>query len=199
MTYVRNSGPESSSRDPQPGSSGTQNPKPPKTPTKSKGTGKTRNPIKHPSNTPAKNEEDVPLSRVFINKPACAMNLRTRLDGEPETPLSDRGAIWSRLSPRPNTRPQEVWDPFLTGQNPANNRVFEIEPWLDAAISHGRQGTPHHGRQFITGRPILRDEGTMTDPEPENTARENNVQNVTRDDVTSAEEAEVNERGSNKE
>ena len=83
------------------------------------------------------------------------------------------------------------------GQNPVNNRIHQIEPWLDAAVSHGRQGTPHHGRQFITGRPILRDEGTMTDQAPENTARDNNALNVTRNDVTFADEAEFNERGNN--
>ena len=39
----------------------------------------------------------------------------------------------------------------------------------------------------------------MTDQEPENTAQESDVQNVTRNDVTPAEEAEFNERGNNKE
>ena len=111
---------------------------------------------------------------------------------EPEVKARRR----TRLGPRPN-RPEEVWDPFLTGQNPENNRVHRIEPWLDPAVVHGRQGTPHHGRQFFTGRPIQRDEGTMTDQAPENTTRDSNVQNVTRNDVTSADEAEFNERGNN--
>ena len=137
-----------------------------------------------------------------MNKPACARDLGASLYEEPETLSNERGAIWRRLGPRPNTRPQEVWDPFLTNQsqNPANGRVFEIGPWLDAAMSQRQlTGTPHHGRHFITGRPILRDEGTMTDPEPENMTQENNVQNVTRDDVTSTEEAEVNERSNTEE
>ena len=194
MTYVRYSETESSSRDPQPGPSGTQNPRPPKTPSKSKGTNKTRSPIKYPSNTPAKNDEDVPLSRL-THKPACVTDLRTRLAEEPETPFRDRGTIRSRLGPRLGIRPQEVWNPFLTGQNPVNNRTHHINPWQDAVVSQERQGTPHHGRQFITGRPILRDEGTMTDQEPETTAQENGEHN----DSTQTEEADSNERGKNKE
>ena len=77
-------------------------------------------------------------------------------------------------------------------------RTHHINPWRADEATQGRQGTPHHGRQFITGRPIVRDEGTMTDQEPETTAQENGVQNVPNNDVTHAEEAEFNERGFNR-
>ena len=194
MTYVRYSETESSSRDPQPGPSGTQYPRPPKTPSKTKGTNKNRSPIKYPSNTPVKNDEDVPLSRLTY-KPACAKDLRTRLAEEPESPPRNHGTIRSRLGPRPGTRPQEVWNAFLPGQYPINNRTHQIYPWQDAEINQDRHGTPHHGRQFITGRPILRDEGTMTDQEPETTAQDNGEHN----DFTQTEEADLSKRGNNKE
>ena len=85
------------------------------------------------------------------------------------------------------------------GQFPTLTCTHHISPWRDAGVNQERQGTPHHGRQFITGRPILRDEGTMTDQEHETTAQENNAQNVTNNDATQDEEAEFNERGKNKE
>ena len=138
------------------------------------------------------------------------MDLRDRIDGAPATPEprldSGMGPIRARINcefpPRQSGgewRPQEIWNPFLPGQSPVNNYSNQVNPWLDAAESQRRCEIPHHNRQFIEGRSTSRDEGTMTDQDPESLVRENDVQNVTQDDVTLDEVAEFNERGNNKE
>ena len=89
----------------------------------------------------------------------------------------------------------EVWAPFLPGYNNRN----QINPWIQPTDNRAHRDTAHHSRNFIESQHTTRDEGTMTDQEPESTAQERDVQNVTHDDVTPEEEAEFNERGNNKE
>ena len=138
------------------------------------------------------------------------MDLRDRIDAAPTTPEprldSGMGPIRARINcefpPRQSGgewRPQEVWNPFLPGQSPVNNYSNQVNPWLDPADSQMRCDTAHHSRAFIEGRSTSRDEGTMTDQDPDSTVRGNGEQNVTQDDVTQEEEAEFNERGNDKE
>ena len=169
-----------------------------------KGKGKTISPIKYPTNTPVKNREDVPLSKLIPRniKPPSVRDLRNRIDMAPISPEPrldrDMGPIRSRINcefpPRQNSsewRPQEVWEPFLPGQPPITN------PWLHATNNQLRGHTTHHSRSFIEGQSTSRDEGTMTDQDHNNTVHENEEQDVTQNDVTQDEEAEFNDRREN--
>ena len=78
-------------------------------------------------------------------------------------------------------RPQEVWNPFLPGQRPVNNYRNQINPWLQPTDNRANRDTAHHSRTFIESQHTSRDEGTMTDQEPEATNQEK--------------EAESNDRG----
>ena len=204
MLNVKYSESDTSMRDPQPGPSGIRKSGPPRAPMKNtKGKGKYRSPIKYPTDTPVKNKEEVPLSKLIPRniKPPSVMDLRNRIEGAPVSPEprldGGMGPIRSRINwelpPRQNGsewRPQEVWSPFLTGQTPITN------PWLHATNTQLRGYTTHHSRSFIEGQSTSRDEGTMTHQDP--TVRENEAPDVTQDDVTQEEEAEFNDHGEDK-
>ena len=210
MLNVKYSESETSVREPLPGPSGTQKSGPPRAPMKrkseeTKGKGTYISPIKYPKDTPVKNKEDVPLSKLIPRyiKPPCVRDLRNRLEGAPGSPerrlADDMGPMRSRIGcefpPRQSEgewRPQDVWSPFLPGQTPINN------PWLHATNGHMRCSTAHHSRRFIEGQSTSKDEGTMTDEGPATAVRENEESDVTQDDVTQEEEAEFNDRGEDK-
>ena len=91
MINVKYSDIETSSREPQPGPSGTQNRRVPRTPVKNRPKGKDKpiSPIKFPSNTPVKNKEDVPLSKL-TRKPSCVTDLRDRMSRKSRRPVVEQ-------------------------------------------------------------------------------------------------------------
>ena len=131
------------------------------------------------------------------------MDLRNRIEGAPVSPEprldGGMGPIRSRVNCEfppcqsgGEWRPRDIWSPFPPGQTPINN------PWLHATNSQMRGSTAHHGRSFIEGQFTSRDEGTMTDQDPNNTVQRNEELDVTLNDVTQEEEAEFNDRGEDK-
>ena len=135
-------------------------------------------------------------------KPPPILDLRNRIEEAPVSPEprldGGMGPMRTRVScefpPRQSggERRTQPWNPWRPGQTPINN------PWLPATNGHMRCGTAHHSRSFIEGKSTMRDEASMTDQGPTNTAHENEETDVTEDDVTQEEEAEFNDRSEDK-
>ena len=112
---------------------------------------KNHSPIKYPKNTPVKNNEEVPLSKLAPRKitPPRILDLRNRLDAAPESSghKIDSGVpLASRINfDPPLTQPWLAW---LPGNTPKNN------PWLPPTSSHMKSGTAHRNRPFFEGNPI---------------------------------------------
>jgi hypothetical protein len=162
--------PNKSKNDPKPGTSGTQKCGPPVTPRKSKHK-KDISPIKFPGNSPIKNNEDVPLSKLIHRsiKPPAIMDARERLNAVPASSVpkidSGRGPMESRINceipPRPNKPKVPAFLPWKPGHAPKNN------PWLPSTLSHMKWGTAHSNRTFIEGKTTTRNDSTMTGQENE--------------------------------
>ena len=148
----------------------------------SKGKEKDISPIKFPSNTPPKHEEDVPLSRTIPRNAPVIRDLRDQIRGVTSPDPFNAGPVRERTnrvfstrqSPQSHhddtpRRPQEIWN---LGQRPANNYGNQIYPWLHASENRANQETAHHSRNFIENQHTSRDEGTMTDHGPGATSRE---------------------------
>jgi hypothetical protein len=129
-------------------------------------------PIKFPGNSPIKNSEDVPLSKLIKGsiKPPAILDARDRLNAVPASSVpkidSGRGPVESRIEipPRPknpNNPKVPAFLPWLPGQEPKNNK------WLPSTLSHMKWGTPHSNRAFIEGKTTTRNDGTMTGQENE--------------------------------
>ena len=166
------SGPTNKSKnDPKPGTSGTQKCGPPVTPRKSKDNKHKRDisPIKFPGNSPIKNNEDVPLSKLIhrSTKPPSIVDAREKLNAVPASSVpkidSGRGPVESRIEipPRPNNPKVPAFLPWIQGQEPKNNK------WLPSTTSHMKWGTPHSNRTFIEGKTTTRTDSTMTGQENE--------------------------------
>ena len=162
----------------------------PSEPTKSK---KKISPIKFPTNTPSKNAEDVPLSKVIPRNAPPTRDLRHRIEGNTSPDPFNRGPIRERLNieqpPRQNNPPhqQNVWPsqpqtrpwmPFLQEQRPENHPRNYIDPWIQPEDNRTSYDTAHHSRHFMERQYTSRDESTMTDQELEtpdrDTTREGN-------------------------
>jgi hypothetical protein len=126
-------------------------------------------PIKFPGNSPIKNNEDVPLSKLIqrSTKPPSIVDAREKLNAVPASSApkldSGRGPVESRIRipPRPNNSQVPAFLPWIQGQEPKNNKS------LPSTESHMRWGTPHSNRTFIEGKTTTRDDSTMTGQETE--------------------------------
>ena len=138
-------------------------------------------PIKFPTNTPAKNEEDVPLSRMISRNSNAVRDLRHHIEGATSPDPFNRVPFRERLNreypPRQNSptreqsewprRSQSVWMPFIQEQRPETRTRNMIDPWLQPEDNRANQDTAHHSRNFIERQYTSRDEGTMTYQGPE--------------------------------
>ena len=137
--------------------------------------------MKYPTNSPAKNEEDVPLSRMIPRNAPSARDLRHRIEGATSPDPYNRRPIRERLnreySPRQNSpprhqnerprRPQDVWMPFLQEQRTENRPRNLIDPWIQPTDNRAGYDTAHHSRNFIASQYTSRDDSTMTNQGPE--------------------------------
>ena len=139
----------------------------------SKGEKKNISPIKFPSNSPSKNDEDVPLSRTIPRGAPATGDLRERIGGVTSPDPFNRGPVRERTNmfspPRLQSGTPEIWN---LGQRPANNYSNQITPWLQENDHRVNQDTPHHSRNFIEHQHTSREEGTMTDHGPGATSQE---------------------------
>ena len=130
-------------------------------------------------NTPAKNKEDLPLSRMIPRNAPVIRDLRDQIgDVIPPDPFN-RERTDRAYSPRQQSpprqlfsmrrRPHEIWN---LGQRPANTYSNQTNPWLQTTDSRADSETAHHSRSFIENQHTSRDEGTMTDLEPGAPTRE---------------------------
>ena len=153
----------------------------PESPKANKGKKKDISPVKFPSNTPTKNDEDVPLSRMIPRNAPVVRDLRHQIEGATSPDPFNRRPIRERInreySPRRNSpprhqnerprRPQDVWMPFLQEQRPENNYRNLIDPWMQPTNNRANFDTEHHSRNFIERQYTSRDESTMTNQGPE--------------------------------
>ena len=168
LTNVRFSESETTTRTPKqspqkdkqkPGPSGTGKLGSPEKPSKNRN--KAHSPIKFPGDSPSKNSEDVPLSKLIPDareklnaRPASSV---PKIDGG-RGPVESR--IWVPTRPNnPNVPTVPAFLPWSEGQEPINNR------WLPSTSSHMKWCTPHSSRPFIEGRTTTRDDSTTTDQE----------------------------------
>ena len=152
--------------DPKPGPSGTgkYGPTIAKNKRKHKKHTKVISPIKFPGNSPVKNDEDVPLSRLTQN-PTKRPDARDRLNTMPHSSEpkldSGRGPLRSRISCDIPPRPIAPWLPWKKGDEPLNNK------WLPPNSSQMKWSIPHSNRPFFEGTVTTREDSTMTDQESE--------------------------------
>ena len=168
LTNVRFSESETTTKTPKqspqkdkqkPGPSGTGKLGSPEKPSKNRN--KAHSPIKFPGDSPSKNSEDVPLSKLIPDareklnaRPASSV---PKIDGG-RGPVESR--IWVPTRPNnPNVPTVPAFLPWSEGQEPINNR------WLPSTSSHMKWCTPHSNRPFIEGRTTTRDDSTTTDQE----------------------------------
>ena len=198
LTNVRYSESDSSVRVPIPGPSGIRETGPLAAPRKNKSKEvrkkkKEISPIKYPENTPKKNDEDVPLSKLTPKRvrPPVKQDLRARLDAVPASSEpkihSGRGPLESRVNcefpPRQNENEPRIspWLPWKPEYTPKNNL------WLPATASHMKCGTAHRNRPFIEGKTTSRNDGSMTDQGQNGRDQENEEQRVSEEDISTDE------------
>ena len=152
--------------DPKPGPSGTKlcGPSMAKKKRVHKKHTKPISPIKFPGNSPVKNDEDVPLSRL-TQKSLKRPEARDRLNSMPRSTKpkldSGRGPLRSRISCDFPPRQIAPWLPWKKGDEPLNN------PWQPPNSSQMKWSIPHSNRPFFEGSVTTRNDGTMTDQESE--------------------------------
>ena len=194
---------------PKPGPSGTGKLGPPEAPHKSmdKEHKMPISPIKFPGNSPSKNSEDVPLSKLIKGtiKPQNISDARERLNAVPASSVpkidGGRGPVESRIwvPPRPsnpNFPKVPAFLPWLAGQEPTNNR------WLPSTSSHMKWGISHSNRPFIEGKTTTRNDSTTTGqeyetPRAEHTSPPRLIREVGRTDAENKEEEDKEEDGVN--
>jgi hypothetical protein len=121
-------------------------------------------PIKFPGNSPVKNDEDVPLSRLTqksLKRPEARDRLNTMPHSTEPKLDSGRGPLRSRISCDFPPRPIVPWLPWKKGDEPLNNI------WLPPNSSQMKWSIPHSNRPFFEGSVTTREDSTMTDQESE--------------------------------